>query len=662
MYIFLYGALGIIKSMQYSYLSASVATLEKKFGIKSKETAFLMSGNELAQILFLFALPITVKARKRPLWCGIGLSISALGLYLMALPHFITGYASIPTLDLSNATLSTETDLCDSEVHLNSLSGNCNDDGSRRVDWVGLVFVFIGIGLTGIGNCLFYSFGVVYLDDNSGKENSPFMLGLTFTFRLIGPTLGYLLGGSCLTTYVHPNEDPGYDETDPRWIGAWWIGFPVIATLLLLFSIPLMLFPVRLPKADSDAAQESAALKNLTRKEAMKRNNFKDSFMRLLTNKLYIWNFFSSIFVVFAFMGFGTFMPKYIEFQFRQTGSRSSIYAGTFSTGSKAIGLIISGYLIGRFKFSARTLSGWNVFLGVCYITLVLYFSMVGCPTSQMYGEVSPTGGDYIIQGSCNIDCGCPTSRPQPICSKDGVTNFYSPCHAGCVDVFKSNGSKIYQNCSCVLEASEKFNTSLSKSWIEKEKLGDLDHPAISLIDTVHQKYMGQPVDEAEPGWCKVEGCSTQFMYFMIAAGVVSIVASTGRVGNLLVALRCVEVRDKALSMAFQVVFMSLFAMLPSPIVYGAIIDNTCILWQKECGETTNCLLYDTDSLRQVLMLTTAAIASLGVLCDVMVWYYSKDLEIFYSAPLKPLTRDSDADGLTAHASTISLAKEPAFK
>jgi hypothetical protein len=32
-----------------------------------------------------------------------------------------------------------------------------------------------------------------------------------------------------------------------------------------------------------------------------------------------------------------------------------------------------------------------------------------------------------------------------------------------------------------------------------------------------------------------------------------------------------------------QVVFMSLLAMLPSPIIYGAIIDNTCILWQEVC-------------------------------------------------------------------------------
>jgi hypothetical protein len=30
------------------------------------------------------------------------------------------------------------------------------------------------------------------------------------------------------------------------------------------------------------------------------------------------------------------------------------------------------------------------------------------------------------------------------------------------------------------------------------------------------------------------------------------------------------------------------------------------LVWFQECGETTNCLLYDTDALRRVLMLTTA--------------------------------------------------------
>ena len=57
---------------------------------------------------------------------------------------------------------------------------------------------------------------------------------------------------------------------------------------------------------------------------------------------------------------------------------------------------------------------------------------------------------------------------------------------------------------------------------------------------------------------------------------------------------------------AFNVVLLSLLAMLPSPIVYGGIIDNTCILWQETCdGGTGNCLLYDTVKLRLTLMITT---------------------------------------------------------
>ncbi len=103
-------------------------------------------------------------------------------------------------------------------------------------------------------------------------------------------------------------------------------------------------------------------------------------------------------------------------------------------------------------------------------------------------------------------------------------------------------------------------------------------------------------------------------------------------------------------------------------------IKNFSILWQKECGESTNCLLYDTDSLRLFLffklisfsliifkkiirhvislylsesgfrcilifpfehffrvslMLTTGFIMLIGVFFDVGVWYYSKSLVIF---------------------------------
>lgn len=87
-YMLIYGILGIIQSMFFSYLSSTLSTLEREFGIKSKETAYLMSGNEFSQILFVFVMPFIVKVKKRPFWTAIGLYCSALGCFLMALPHW----------------------------------------------------------------------------------------------------------------------------------------------------------------------------------------------------------------------------------------------------------------------------------------------------------------------------------------------------------------------------------------------------------------------------------------------------------------------------------------------------------------------------------------------------------------------------------------------
>ena len=84
--------MNIFKGMQYTYLSSMLTTFEKIFGIKAQETAYLMSGNEIAQVLFLFFLPLTMKVKKRPLWCSIGMVITSLGLYMMSLPHFISDH------------------------------------------------------------------------------------------------------------------------------------------------------------------------------------------------------------------------------------------------------------------------------------------------------------------------------------------------------------------------------------------------------------------------------------------------------------------------------------------------------------------------------------------------------------------------------------------
>ena len=47
-----------------------------------------MSGNELSQILFLFAMPLMVRVKRRPFWTSVGLVVSGLGCLLMAVPYW----------------------------------------------------------------------------------------------------------------------------------------------------------------------------------------------------------------------------------------------------------------------------------------------------------------------------------------------------------------------------------------------------------------------------------------------------------------------------------------------------------------------------------------------------------------------------------------------
>jgi len=51
----------------------------------------------------------------------------------------------------------------------------------------------------------------------------------------------------CLCTL---HVDPNIDENDPRWIGAWWLGFVVCAASIFVWALPLSMFPAQLTGND----------------------------------------------------------------------------------------------------------------------------------------------------------------------------------------------------------------------------------------------------------------------------------------------------------------------------------------------------------------------------------------------------------------------------
>lgn len=42
--------------------------------------------------------------------------------------------------------------------------------------------------------------------------------------RSIGPAGGFVLGFLCLNSYIEPSLTPIIERSDPRWLGAWWLG------------------------------------------------------------------------------------------------------------------------------------------------------------------------------------------------------------------------------------------------------------------------------------------------------------------------------------------------------------------------------------------------------------------------------------------------------
>lgn len=56
------------------------------------------------------------------------------------------------------------------------------------------------------------------------------------------------------------------DRRDPRFVGAWWLGFMIIGTLIFLSSLPLFLFPKSLREKTK---QKAIAASTLSKYEGM---------------------------------------------------------------------------------------------------------------------------------------------------------------------------------------------------------------------------------------------------------------------------------------------------------------------------------------------------------------------------------------------------------
>ena len=90
----------------------------------------------------------------------------------------------------------------------------------------------------------------------------------------------------------------------------------------------------------------------------------------------------------------------------------------------------------------------------------------------------------------------------------------------------------------------------------------------------------------AVEGYCP-SNCQQQFFLLMLVGVILGSMASTGLLPSTLINMRAIRKTDKSASITLSVSALSAFAILPSPIIFGAIYDSSFVYKhqiQFECG------------------------------------------------------------------------------
>ncbi|XP_017464094.1 PREDICTED: solute carrier organic anion transporter family member 4C1 isoform X2 [Rhagoletis zephyria] len=701
-----YGLLGTIQAMSYMYFVVTLTTIEKRFKIPSQTTGIILSGNEISQILLSLILSYIGGQRNRPRWIAWGIVFCGLSCYILALPHFIYGagddalhltveYLQEQSLhNLENVT-STLT-LINSSMSIQNSQELCGLTKSSQeceslLSIVPLILIFLSQFVLGIGNTLYYSLGQTYLDDNTKKANTPLMLAVAMALRMIGPIVGFFLGYVSLNMYIDPSKKPIIDNKDPRWLGAWWFGWMILGTLMVLFSGLIGLFPKQLPKKRPE--HYNSHLPRMMRLEELKKEDgiplgstlslnvaldanaagpvdpdfpklkdFPKALMRLLRNKLLIYNIISGVFYILGAAGYMTFLSKYMEVQFHKTAQTATVVVGPVSIMGMVIGLIGSGIIISKKRPSPSKVLMWNVIVGCVYILGQTSYIFMYCGDSISLQD----GGSYNFTTQCNSNCSCNNVAYSPVCHEASDTTFFSACHAGCKTW--DSKLKIFSNCSCV-DASDYTTTPIytsttpsflssnlnTQQQLQQQKVQVRSShatigatlPSITTIpDFALPTTLPEPTKTANnilsrahrsvdalteiltPGVC-LKGCSVAFYSFTIASMIVNWFGSSGRIGNLLVNYRSVSTQDKSFAQGLSLMMISLFALIPGPIIFGRIIDSTCLVWTETCNGRGNCQLYEQTKFRYYVNILALSLTFIGVIFDILVWYHGRHLDLY---------------------------------
>lgn len=104
-----------------------------------------------------------------------------------------------------------------------------------------------------------------------------------------------------------------------------------------------------------------------TKKKTFFLSDFPKTIKRQLNNDILMFRTASSVLHLLPIAGLYTFLPKYLETQFRLPAHDANLISGLGGILVMGIGIVISGIVILKFSLTARSVAAWVAFTAIVY-------------------------------------------------------------------------------------------------------------------------------------------------------------------------------------------------------------------------------------------------------------------------------------------------------
>lgn len=301
---------------------------------------------------------------------------------------------------------------------------------------------------------------------------------------------------------------------------------------MMLTSVAMFLFPKQLrgnriqAPARVRAMEEQKKLEKKT-EERPRWKHFPATIGRMLKNDILMCRTASSVLHLLPVAGLYTFLPKFLETQFRLPAHEAALVAALNGILVMGVGIFVSGFVILKCSPTAKQVAGWIAVTAFIYATGMAILMFLGCPMDDMkglkldsYSLKSDLPNTFLSKNAyfeplCSLNCECDFDKFEPICGADNFT-YFSSCHAGCKQSMTEDGVMKYTDCQCIGGGLNELN--LGSAFLVEPKLG---------------------LRGAVSGFCD-KHCD-KFIPFIILFSFIVFVHSTGEVGGMLLIIRCTD-------------------------------------------------------------------------------------------------------------------------